>query len=659
MDRIMLRRALGALIIGLATALSACGGGSGSSSDNGNPTPPPQTQMTNMQLLISDASSDDWATIGVRVLSIALIPQGGATNVTVYSAPSPAPLINLEQLDQLGEILGNVSVPVGTYTGAVITVGANPGDVLLTVASNPESGFAGTPGQTIASNLIQIQGKRGTSGNLTVPLTLSFDSPLSVTSTASNALDLEFDLAHPAFIVAHTPPVAMGTTLWAVNFNGPVRRHRVGDLRWLVLRHTYGTVQSVSSDNSSIVIDKDFAVEPATNPETEITGTEQLTILADSTNGTIFYDLDGKTHTVIKDFSAQANTLPGEYVRIAARYQEDGSLVAVRVYASQTFNTVWLSPEGHVLHVDETSGLVTVENEEGVGVPVQVDANTQFFFRAPQNPAADATAIGQGLGFLATDDLVRGFKVHVTVDDPLAVPMVATEIDIETAGYSGTVSAANSTGFTYTHNYLRSSDDYSINLPYIPATQANVDPSGDAISGFDWWNFTYPTLADTGSNAVSDFVSATNGAVNFGGSVGPVAAWGFSTARWSSASPVGWEAPLAILEPTPLPIGAVVSGLSNNAFTMTVLGGATPGTVDVTTTSGSATLVYQIDRSNGIVSVSPIDISTDAGLATFTSNLTAGTPVKVWGVPQPAGSQTSGALKAYVVVYYTGMLPQL
>jgi len=39
--------------------------------------------------------------------------------VTVWTAPSPAPFVNLEQLDQLGEILGNVSVPVGTYTGAV------------------------------------------------------------------------------------------------------------------------------------------------------------------------------------------------------------------------------------------------------------------------------------------------------------------------------------------------------------------------------------------------------------------------------------------------------------------------------------------------------------------------------------------------------------
>ena len=46
---------------------------------------------------------------------------------------------------------------------------------------------------------------------------------------------------------------------------------------------------------------------------------------------------------------------------------------------------------------------------------------------------ADATPIGTGTAFLANHDLVRGFKVHVSVVDPLATPLVAQTIDIETA----------------------------------------------------------------------------------------------------------------------------------------------------------------------------------------------------------------------------------
>src|SRR5262249_52083933 len=151
----------------------------------------------------------------------------------------------------------------------------------------------------------------------------------------------------------------------------------------------------------------------------------------------IFYDVDAQTRTVVKDFSGEAMNLPGKYVRVAARYQQDGRLVAVRVWASSSFEKVWLSPEGHVLHVDTVNNVIAVANESGGAVPVTVDANTEFFFRTPADAQADATPIGTGTAFLAAHDLVRGFKVHVSVVDPLATPLVAQSVDIETAAYAG------------------------------------------------------------------------------------------------------------------------------------------------------------------------------------------------------------------------------
>jgi hypothetical protein len=74
--------------------------------------------------------------------------------------------------------------------------------------------------------------------------------------------------------------------------------------------------------------------------------------------------------------------------------------------------------------------------------------------------------------------------------------------------------------------------------------------------------------------------------------------------------------------------------------------------VDFSTTSGSATLVYQVDRSGNIVTVSPVDITTMAGMTTFTTAMNAGTPVKVYGI-----AQAGGTLMGYVVIYYTGMAP--
>src|SRR5258708_15482048 len=162
------------LSVGIAASLIAACGGGGSSV--GVPSMTPQTG--NVSMLVTDASTEDWATIGVKVLSIALVPQGGGSNVTVYTAPATAPRVNLAQLDQIAELLGNTSVPAGTYTATVLTVSANAGDVLLTVAADPEAGFAAAPRTTIPSAPIQIQPPPGPAPNLTPPLKPTIHSPL-------------------------------------------------------------------------------------------------------------------------------------------------------------------------------------------------------------------------------------------------------------------------------------------------------------------------------------------------------------------------------------------------------------------------------------------------------------------------------------------------
>jgi hypothetical protein len=644
---------LGATVI--IFLLLACGGGN-SQSNNNNNNNNNNPQNGSMSLVISDDPTEDWATIGVKVLTITLTPQGGGTPVTVYTAPNPVPVLNLVQLDQLGEILANAQVPPGAYGSATLTLSANPGDVSLVVSADPESGFAGAAGATIPANQIQIMGTQGSIGSLTVPLKVNFSSPLTVIASQNSAMDLEFDLAHPAFIIAH-PPLGGGTTLWAVNFNPAFRHHPIDDITRLVLRHLYGTVTAVASDNSSITIMRDFPAEPPTNPETAISSSQNLTILADSTNGTIFYDLDGKTTTTIKSFSAQASTLVNKFVRVAARFQQNGSLVAVRIWASSTFQNVFFNPEGFVLNVNTSTDVLTVTNEEGIAVPVTINGSTQFFFRTPSNATADATPIGTGPTFLS--NLVRGFKVHVSVVDPLAVPLVAQTVDIENAAFSGSISSPATAGFTYTHNFHTSSDNYTITLDFVSNNTPNgKDANGNPILGFKWWNFTFPTVVDSGSTAIPDFIAATNGAVNFGGAVPAVQASGASYAVWNDpADPNHWSALWTVLVPAPTPLATVAANWvttgTGGTFGITVAnGGATPVTVNASSVAGSATLFYQVDRSNGIVTISPQDITTTAGLTNITTNLVSPTVAKIFGVPQADGS-----IKAYVVFYFTGTKP--
>jgi hypothetical protein len=655
------------VILGLASAafmLFSTGCSSGrSGSGSSNPSPAPQPQNGTVNLLVSDASTEDWATIGIKILSVSLTPQGGGSDVVIYTAPSPAPTVNLLQLDQLNEILGNVSVAPGTYTAATLTISGNPGDVLLTVSADPEAGFAGVAGSLIPTNQIQITGTQGSTGNLTVPVKLTLDSPLVVTANQTSALNLEFDLSHPAFIVGHVPPARGGLTMWAVNFNPCLRHRRIFDITGLILRHHYGTATGVSTDNSSLMFDKDYPAYPPTNPETAISTTQSLTVKADATNGTLYYDMDGKNTATLKDFSSLASTIGGKFIRVAARYRVDGSIVAARLWASSSFNNVWISPEGHVLHVNAATNTIVVENELGIGVPLSVDANTLFYFRTPSNAQTDSNSIAQGTGFLS--NLERGFKVHASVVDPLASPFVAQSIDIEIARYDGTIAAASTSNFTYTRNFRNAKDDYTATLPYISSTTANGnDPqSGGAITGFKWWNFAFPTVVDSGTNAVGDFATATGGAVSFvcAASTTQMRAAGETYAKWNDANaPGAWAAPWTVLTPTKVPLGTVAAGYSNGSpngtFTMTMAcsDGAQSNAITVTlnTKPGSAPLIYQVDFTSGVFTVSPVDVSTPAGQSTLSTNLVANTPVLANGIPQ-----ADGTIKDYVLFYYTGAAP--
>src|SRR5579859_1392675 len=643
-------RVLTGLIAAIPLLLWGCGSNSSSSNN-------PGSQNGQMSMMVSDDPVNDWAEIGVKVLTISLTPKGGGTPVVVYTAPTPVNMVNLIELDQLADILDSVNVPAGTYTGATFTLGANPGDVALTASSNPDSGFAGTPGEIVPSTQIQILGATGSAGNLTVPLNVTFVSPVTVTAGQSGGIDFEFNLSHPAFIVAHAP-LGGGQTLWAVNFKPALRHHPIFDITRLVLRHLYGSFVSVSSDNSSITVNRVFPEEPPVNPEQSIPTSRNLTVLADKANGTLFYDMDAHTHNRITDFSAVGSSLSGKFLRIAARFQVDGSLVAVRIWISSSFNTVWLSPEGHVRHVLSSS--LIVDNEDGVPVTVDVSGNTQFFFRTPANPGSDANPICTGTACLS--DLARGFKVHVTAADPLQVPLVADTVDIEIARFDGLISSPNTTSFVYTRNFMDSADDYTKTMFYISNSTPNgKDPlSGAAILGFKWWNFAFPTIVDsnvTSSNPIGDFVSATGGSANFGGSVGAVSVVGGSYATWNnSANLNGWAVPWTVLAPAPLPLAAVATGWVQNgtsdSFNVTVTGGTNQVIVDASAVSGSATLVYQVDRNNGIITISPVDLTTSAGQNTVQTNLNLGTAVKVFGVPQ-----INGSIKAYVFFYFTGTAP--
>ncbi len=634
--------------LGVSTALianlAACGGGSTAAL-----TPAPAAAIAHASLLLRDAASENWATVGVKVLSVTLSLQGGGTT-TVYSPPTPA-LVNLAQLDQVADLL-NGSIPPGTYTGATITLAANPGDVTLTVGNDPDSDFLGQAGSSIASSQIQINGATGASGALQVPINLNFATPLTVSTTQATPVEIDFNLGHPAFVISTA--VTGGNTIYTVSFDGgTVSTHTDAKITDIVLHHSYGSVASVSADYTSLTLNRETPTLPIVSPETFVATGDTTTLLADAVNGTAYYDLDVAplVETTIKDFSSLASTLPARQVRAQLRYLPDGTLVATRLFVSNSFDKVWLSPEGHVRHVDLENSQLVVADETGSDQRLTVDANTNFVL--PNQPA-NAPPIGTGSAFLP--NLVRGFKVHVTVD-PITTTL-AKVVEVETAAFSGRISSASASDFTMTSSFHSDSDNYSQSLPYIATATANgTDPITQApISGFKYWNFLYPTLvtySNASVNAITNFVALAGGSVSFGGTARPLYPRGETHAVWGDpANPTGWAAPWVALTPTRVPFARVASGLANGQFAITVPRGTNAVPVAVGLTSGDATLVYGVSRSHDATNMTPQDVTTASGLAALTAALTVGAPVTITAIPQ-----ADGTLKAYTITYFTGDRP--
>ena len=118
-----------------------------------------------------------------------------------------------------------------------------------------------------------------------------------------------------------------------------------------------------------------------------------------------------------------------------------------------------------------------------------------------------------------------------------------------------------------------------------------------------------------------------------------------------------WAAQWTVLEPVTLPLGSVGTAWTSTAtggtFGMVVPKGANTVTVGLNATNGSATLVYQVDKSTGQVTVTPQDLTSATTLGNVTKALgVVGTKVKAYGIPQ-----ADGTLKAYVLFYYTGTAP--
>ena len=201
-----------------ALALSvACGGGS-SSSATGTTTP-----MGTAAVILTDAPSDQWSAVEVVVTQVAFLNKADHTKEVVAFQGASAK-INLVDLDSVGELLASAQIPAGTYDALRISI--DPASVNLVKAD----------GTTVPSSQVKVAGSS---------VIVNLSSDLVVTANGSNAVQLDFDLAHPLFLVQ----LPDGT--WVMNLQVRHRPNANGmtGVAQLMFRHRKGTIASVGTSS--------------------------------------------------------------------------------------------------------------------------------------------------------------------------------------------------------------------------------------------------------------------------------------------------------------------------------------------------------------------------------------------------------------------------
>jgi len=393
----------------------ACGGSGGSS------TPAP-VATGSAAIILTDAPSDQWSAVEVVVTKITLLNKADhAREVVAFEGATAR--INLVDLDSVGELLATAQLPVGTYDALRVTI--DPGSVSLVKAD----------GTTVPAGQVHVNG-----ANVLVHL----ETDLVVTAAGSNAVQIDFDLGHPLFLVQ------LPNGDWVMNLQVKHRSNANGmmGMRQLMFRHRRGTIASVGA--SSFVLHTDSG--------------NDLTVHVDA--GAWFFDADTKALGSFAGLAAGKNAL------VSLRMQTDGTLWAVRVWYGANALPGW-TPEGHVVGVDRVNNRLLISTNAGAPRAIAIDGDTTFTFRTDQ-------AIGTGQATLA--DIWMGFKVQVDVKDPLQVPMHAKSVNIQRAVDGGVIKTADATQFTYTH----------------PVAGDRVHAYG---SPFTWWYLGFPGVTSTSSGA--------------------------------------------------------------------------------------------------------------------------------------------------------------
>ncbi len=404
-------------IAALALYLAGCGGSN--SVTNAGPT--------NATINTGDATNDQIVKFELTVSSLTLTGSGGtATTGNLLSKSA-----EVEFVHQAGsfEPLTLANLPPGTYSGASLTV------------SNPEV--------VVLNNAVPPAPVKITATLSSPSVTVTFASPITVTSSSSSVINFDLDLAG-SVALSGTPPTSATVT---PKFNVTTATANNQDDDSGEMDDIHGSVTAINAPN--------FTIQ---------NGQASLTFATDST-------------TQFKDGITSLSQLKvGQIVEVDATTKPDGTKLATKVGVEE--DQTGEEAEGVITAVTGAPATqITiahqVDSSNSATPPVTVDftigTGTQFVVRA------DKLNLGGTAPAFDASHIAKGQRVEADSASSTASPMAADKIKLREQALVGTVSAASASGFTLTLNassaFATLTGQSTVTVSVVSGTNLKVTPA--------------------------------------------------------------------------------------------------------------------------------------------------------------------------------------
>ena len=423
-----------------------------------------------VNLLVTDAPSDDWQQVTVKVNSISLRKTDDQSWNSVWTADANNPnsgKLNLVDLSGVAQILGNATIPAGSYDRLKLVIDTNPATMKL----------VDDAGTTIDPTNITVVDPSG-NGEIKVVIAPA----LTVSDGGVANLQVDFDLAHPLSIIVQNGKVVINLQI----------RHKAvpRNLRDIQFARNIGNVTALNGTTG-------FSM-------TTLEGAD-VTFGVDA--NTIYVDVDANQPGNFAGLAVDKGVL------VASNMNSDGSLFARRVWYGDITKLPVYTPEGLVRRVGDNWLKILNKNAEPTadnGHYCHWDSDIVYVNDATTWTFHDTIPMGTGTAVL--QNIRRGFRVSVEFVDPNVTPRVAKSINVQSAHDEGAIRSVSATGFTFGGG------------DYCNGWTSNVLPNGGqhythewAFSTvtdhvFSWWFFGLPSGVSTSVQDFTDTVNQAKGA---------------------------------------------------------------------------------------------------------------------------------------------------